>query len=305
MRELSTSFLHRCVPRAWLSIGLRVAVTIVVAPRCSSLLTLLRPRQVVEMFVVVSTLYAPLGLVIEVSAWCRGGFVPRNRTAPDKGVPSFERVANMIAVAQRRRAKAASAGQNDLFVSMLPQIVGQAEYALRRVPAEAREELVQEAISQAYGMFASLCRRGQTSLAYATPLTKFAIRHVRAGRRFGSSVNARDVTSLSGRASSGVAIKRLDQFDRRKGEWREVLVEDRTAGQAEIAAARINCATWLGSLSRRQRAIACTLASGESTGRTARKFGLSAARISQLRAWLHEHWRRFHCLEMEDSLAPA
>lgn len=211
----------------------------------------------------------------------------------------------MIAVAQRRRVEAASARQNDLFVSMLPQIVDQAEYAFRRVPAETREELVQEAISQAYGMFASLCRRGQTSLAYATPLTKFAIRHVRAGRRLGSSFNVRDVTSLSGRASSGVAIKRLDQFDRRTGEWREVLVEDRTAGPAEIAAARIDYAAWLRSLSRRHRAIAGTLASGESTGGTAHKFRLSAARISQLRAWLHEHWLRFHGLEMEGSLAPA
>ena len=104
-----------------------------------------------------------------------------------------------------------------------------------------------------------------------------------------SSFNARDVTSLSGRASSGIAIKRLDQFARRTGEWREVLVEDRTAGPAQTAAARIDWPNWLHSLSRRQRAIACTLASGESSGTTARKFGLSAARISQLRAWLREH----------------
>jgi hypothetical protein len=86
----------------------------------------------------------------------------------------------------------------------------------------------------------------------------------RAGRRLGSSYNARDVTSLFARASGRVAIKRLDQFDRRTGEWREVLVESRTAGPG---AARIDYAAWLCIMSRRQRAG--TLVSGESTGATA------------------------------------
>ena len=87
----------------------------------------------------------------------------------------------MIAVAQRQKAKVASVRQNDLFLSMLPQIVDQAEYAFRQVPAEVREELVQETVAQAYGMFVRLCHRGKSSLAYATPLAKFAIHNVRAG----------------------------------------------------------------------------------------------------------------------------
>ena len=71
----------------------------------------------------------------------------------------------MIAVAQRRKAKAASVRQNDLFISMLPQIVDQAEYAFRQVPAGVREELVQESLAQAYAMFVRLCHRGKTSLS--------------------------------------------------------------------------------------------------------------------------------------------
>ena len=62
----------------------------------------------------------------------------------------------------------------------------------------------------------------------------------------------------------------------RRGEWREVLAEDRTAGPAETAAARIDWVDWLRSLSRHQRAIACTLAGGESTGVAAWKFCISA-----------------------------
>jgi transposase-like protein len=71
-------------------------------------------------------------------------------------------------------------------------------------------------------------------------------------------------------------------------------VEDRTAGPAEIAAARIDWAAWLRSMSRRQRAIACLLARGETTGAVARKFRISAVRISQLRTWFRENWEQFH-----------
>ena len=62
----------------------------------------------------------------------------------------------------------------------------QAEYAFRRVPVDAREELILEVVAAAYVLFVSLCRRGKTALVYPTPLAKFAIRHVREGRRIGS-----------------------------------------------------------------------------------------------------------------------
>jgi hypothetical protein len=200
----------------------------------------------------------------------------------------------MIVIAARPKAKPALAGRNDKFLSMLPEIKMQARFAFRRVPVEDREELVQEAIAAAYGLFVSLRRRGKLALAYPTPLAKFAIRHVREGRRIGSRCNSRDIMSARSRASNGIVIERLDQFNGSRGEWREVLVEDRTAGPAETAAARIDWAAWLRSLSRRQRTIACSLAGGETTGAAARKFKISQARISQLRMWFRDNWNRFH-----------
>jgi hypothetical protein len=210
----------------------------------------------------------------------------------------------MIAVAQRRKAKAASVRQNDLFVSMLPQIVDQAEYAFRHVPAGVREELVQETLAQAYAMFVRLCHRGKTSLAYATPLAKFAIRHVRAGRRLGSRCNSRDITSACGRARNGVAIKRLNRFDRRTGGWKEAVVEDHTAGPAEIAATRLDFSGWLSTLSTRDRKLAETLAMGEMTGRVARMFRISSARVSQLRRELRANWHGF-VGELADARLPS
>ena len=78
-----------------------------------------------------------------------------------------------------------------------------------------------------------------------------------------------------------------------QGDWRAALVEDRRAGPAEIAAARIDLAAWFRSLSRRNRRIARSLATGESTCGVATQFKLSSARISQLRGELEASWRAF------------
>jgi hypothetical protein len=78
-----------------------------------------------------------------------------------------------------------------------------------------------------------------------------------------------------------------------QGDWRAALIEDRRAGPAEIAAARIDLAAWFRSLSRRNRWIAKSLATGESTCGVAKQFNLSSARISQLRGELEASWLDF------------
>ena len=52
-------------------------------------------------------------------------------------------------------------------------------------------------------------------------------------------------------------------------------------------------AGWFRVLPRRRRKIALMLASGETTSEAAKKFGVTAARISQLRLWLRESWDAF------------
>ena len=69
--------------------------------------------------------------------------------------------------------------------------------------------------------------------------------------------------------------------------------EDRTATPAEVATARIDIRAWLETLTPRNREIASVLAVGESTAETAKRFGLSSGRISQLRGELCGSWKRF------------
>jgi hypothetical protein len=184
--------------------------------------------------------------------------------------------------------------ENERFLEMPPRIRRQACMAFRRHRPERKDELIQEVVANAFCTFVALVRRGKADVAYATPLANFAIRQVIAGRQVGTKLNLRDVLSPQTHSACGIAVERLDVFDEQQCQWRQVLVEDRHATPADIAAARIDVAAWLRSLSPRSRRIAKTLAMGETTSDVARRFNVSSARISQLREELKASWEGFH-----------
>ncbi len=88
-------------------------------------------------------------------------------------------------------------------------------------------------------------------------------------------------------------VEPLHYFDEEENCWQEIVVENKRATPAEIAACRIDFASWLRRLPRRRRKIALALAGGESTTEAAKTFGVTTARISQLRHWLKESWEAF------------
>ena len=189
----------------------------------------------------------------------------------------------MIAFAHDRTENA-----NDRFIEMLPKIRHQAFLAFRSRDPETRAELIQEAVANAFVAYDRLVKLGKPDIAYPSPLAGYAIRQVLSGRRVGTKLNQRDVMSPANRR---VTVEPLQRFDRHDAVWKEVLVEDRHAGPAETAAARIDIAKWFRKLRSRNRKIAKALALGESTLATAKKFGLSSGRVSQLRQELRQSWR--------------
>lgn len=182
----------------------------------------------------------------------------------------------------------------DDFLELLPAIQADVRFAFRRMTADAHEEATQEATANAFVAYAHLVDQGRSDVAAATPLARFAVAQVRAGRRVGTPFNVCDVSSAGCRQRKGVVVERLDRWDQRKECWREALVEDQSCTPAELAASRIDFAEWLQTLAPRQRQIALKLADGDRTRDVAREFGLSPARISQLRSELHEAWEAFH-----------
>ena len=186
--------------------------------------------------------------------------------------------------------------QNEIhrvFEDLLPAIRQQAHVAFRFSPREEREELIAEVVANAFCAFHRLAQRGKTELAYATPLAWYAIRQIRAGRLVGTSLNIHDVSSRYCQQTKDVCCERIDQYDDERDSWQEVLVEDRHATPADIAVTRIDFAVWLRRLSRQRRQIAKVLARGETTKVTAKRFGLTAGRISQMRREFQDAWRDF------------
>ncbi len=199
----------------------------------------------------------------------------------------------MIAFAKTRTRKRFAPVRHQAFLKMLPAIRRSAEFAFRCVPAEAREDLVEEVIANAFVAYSRLAKAGKTGVVGPTPLAHYAIAQIRTGRRVGNRLRIRDAMSAYAQYRKAFSIASLDHYDREEDQWHEIILEDRRAGPAEIAACKIDFENWLSVLPRRQRKIALALASGESTSAAAKLFGVTAARISQLRLWLKESWEAF------------
>lgn len=199
----------------------------------------------------------------------------------------------MIAIASSARGPNSPDSGQQRFLALLPPIERQIRYAFRGRDAEQRDELVAEAIAAAFVAFLRLCERGKQACCFATPLARYAIQHVKSGRRIGSRLHARDVMSPWRQRGGGVQLERLDYFNFQEQEWRELLIEERRAGPADTAAARVDFAEWFRGLAANKRRIAWRLARGETTGEVAQRYGVSPARISQLRRELHVAWRQF------------
>jgi hypothetical protein len=122
---------------------------------------------------------------------------------------------------------------------------------------------------------------------------RYAVAQIRDGRRVGAKLNIRDVSSPYARMRKGFQVERLDRFDKGENAWQEILVEDRHAGPAEVAAMRLNFAAWLKLLPSRLRRIAKFLAMGETTQDASKKFDVSPGRISQIRKELSQGWHNF------------
>jgi hypothetical protein len=166
------------------------------------------------------------------------------------------------------------------LLAMLPAVTSKAQFAFRHLRSEARQEAVQEVIAHTAVAVKALYDRGKSELAYPSSLARYGINQVKDGRQVGTSLNIRDVSSRYCQQKKHVNVESLDRFDRQTGQWQAVLVEDRHAGPAQTAAARIDFGTWFAGMSPRNRRIAKTLATGERTDRVARKFKLSKGRIS-------------------------
>ena len=188
------------------------------------------------------------------------------------------------------------------FEAMIPTIETHARVAFRHLGREACQEMTQEVICNCCQAYARLVERGKTDVAFPTALAKFGVRQAKEGRKVGSKLNVKDISSDYCQQKKHLLLERLDRYDSEEQAWSEILVEDRHAGPAETAIVRLDFSTWLKLLPRRLRKIATFLANGETTSAAARRFGISQGRISQIRRELLSAWR---CFQGEEPVPAA
>ena len=199
----------------------------------------------------------------------------------------------MIAPAERALRPTRPASWQAGFLDMLPTIQRYASLAFRGLPAERREEAMQDTIISAMVAYRRLFEQGKLDVAYPSVLARHAAARYRDGRRVATRLNHCDVTSGYAQQWHGIQREPLGAYDEATGQWQEALVEDRRAGPAETAASRLDFAHWLSLLPTGQRSIAELLATGESATAVARQHRLSPARITQIRRLLERSWRAF------------
>jgi len=179
------------------------------------------------------------------------------------------------------------------FMALMPAIRRSAEFSFRTLRPDVRRDMVDEAVVNALAAFARLVERGKEDVALPSSLSEYAVKQVRQGREVGNRLNAKDVSSRYAQQRKGFQVERLEQFDAGDGEWKEVLIEDRRATPADIAASRIDFAAWLATMSSLRRRIALCLARGASTAEAAQRFAVSPGRISQIRREFQASWLAF------------
>lgn len=178
------------------------------------------------------------------------------------------------------------------FLAMLPQIREQLRFRFRGLSLADRAEAMAEAVASIAIAYARLHGQGKSGAAFPSILAKYAVRQYFAGRRVGSQLNADDVTSPYSQRQRGFRVESLDRRDP-SGAWKETVVEDRRSTPADVAASRIDLDDWFGQLPRLKSGIAQTLATGETTKETARRFAVTPGRVSQLRRELEDDWHEF------------
>jgi hypothetical protein len=182
------------------------------------------------------------------------------------------------------------------FLKLLPAVQTHAKIRFRRLPADHREEAIQETIAAACVNYQLAAAQGKLNVVRRGPLADFAVRHVRTGRHVGGSQNsARDILSPTCHRRHNVRVTGYFEYRSDIGAdgWRQAVLADRKVPVPDLAAFRIDFAQWLGTLTRRDRKIICALSGGDTTGVVADRFGLSEGRVSQLRRRFEQLWWTF------------
>ena len=186
-------------------------------------------------------------------------------------------------------------GITQQFLKHLPRFRAHAQYSLRHIHCrDTRSDLIAEVLALAWKHFLALTHRGKDPATFITTLAHRCSQAVRSGRRLAGSESSRDVMSPVARVRHGFAIGTLIDQPREDDDLAEALADNTRSEVPDQAAFRIDFPRWRDRYGPRQRQVLDSLMVGERTSAVAAQYGVSQARVSQLRREFQENGEAFH-----------
>ena len=198
----------------------------------------------------------------------------------------------MISLAHRQH-KNPKSDWHDGFLSLLPAIQRHAHLAFYNYRGEAKEDAICEVVANCLCAYRRLYERNELQRAFASTLVRYAVAMYHRGRRVGTSQSSRDLYSIHTRLKAGIQIQSCSTSRDERAEWMECLVDNRRTSIPDQAHFRVEFPRWLKTKTKRDRQMVERLSLGYSTHEVARKFKISASRVSQLRREYYDSWNTF------------
>jgi len=185
--------------------------------------------------------------------------------------------------------------QETFVGTVLPRVEAHGRRHFRHVRCQHhKQELLAEMAALSWRWFVRLVRRGKDVLQFVSTLAVYAARAISSGRRLGGRERAKDAMSGSAQRIHGFAVGSLPEAGTLlSGPLAEALHDNTRAPVPDQVAFRLDFPAWRRTRSERDRRVIDCMMTGESTATLARLFGVSAARISQMRREFHADWHSF------------
>jgi hypothetical protein len=185
--------------------------------------------------------------------------------------------------------------QADLVASVLPRVLSHGRVCFRGLPCPHRqEEAIAEMIGLAWQWHLRLAEKSEDATRFPTALATYAAQAVRSGCRLIGQERTQDVLSPLAQQRHRFTVRRLPDFESLSDNLLTEALADNTQSPPDaIACFKLDFTAWLARLTKRNRRIALDLLIGERPLAVAGKYGLSAARISQLRRAFCQNWQAF------------
>jgi hypothetical protein len=181
------------------------------------------------------------------------------------------------------------------FLELVPVVRRAARFRFRHIRcAHRRDDLVAETVALAWAWYARLVARGKDPAAFPAAFAALAARAAAAGRRLAGQEPGRDILAWACRRRHGFTVGPLANPPASGGAGFGEALADNTRSPVPVQVQfRADFPAWLEWLSARDRQVAVRLALGCRTSEVALAFGLTPARVSQLRGEFRQGYMRF------------